>query len=256
LVNNTVPAIDRALNVLELLAQSRKGFTISEISRRLELPKSSVHLIMNTLEKRGYLKKNQQTGKYRFGMKFISLSRSSIEGLELRAEARPYLEALMRQTLLTVHMVILEHDEAVIIEKVEPPGLLQLATWVGRRMDVHCTGAGKALIAFISDDELDRRIKSRGLARHNKRTICSFRNLKAELIRVRECGYAFDDEEDEIGLRCIGAPVFGFNDEVLAAISIAGTTTQMSDDKVLKLAEQVKQAAASISAHLGNSKAI
>lgn len=250
----SVPALERALTVLECLAQSRTGFSLSELSRKLGLPKSSVHLLVTTLESRGYLQKNSQTGKYCFGLKLVSLSRTALESLELREEARPFLEALMKKTGLTVHMAVLERNEAVIIEKIEAPGLIKVATWIGRRMDVNCTGAGKALIAFLSDEEFETQIRGRGLAKHNDNTIVSINKLKRELMRIRELGYALDDEEDEIGLRCVGAPIFDSSSRVVAAISVAGTTSQIPIERVEAIAEVLKQTAATISSHLGYGK--
>jgi DNA-binding IclR family transcriptional regulator len=251
---DSVPSVERALTVLELLTQSRKGFSISEVSRKLSLPKSSVHLILTTLERRGYLQKHSHTGKYHFGLKLVSLSRTAIESLELREEARPFLETLMRKTGLTVHMAVLERNEAVIIEKIQPLSLIQLATWIGRRMDVNCTGAGKALIAYLPPDEFDLEIKSKGLAKHNHKTIVSLNKLRQELSRIREQGYAFDDEEDEIGLRCIGAPVFDNSEKVVASISVSGTTVQITMERVPALARTVKRIAASISSQIGYTK--
>jgi DNA-binding IclR family transcriptional regulator len=251
---DSVPSIERALTVLELLTQSRKGFSISEVSRRLSLPKSSVHLILTTLERRGYLQKNSHSGKYHFGLKLVSLSRTAIESLELREEAKPFLETLMRKTGLTVHMAILERNEAVIIEKIQPLSLIQLATWIGRRMDVNCTGAGKVLIAYMPPDEFDKQIKFKGLAKHNHKTIVSLSKLRQELARIREMGYALDDEEDEIGLRCIGAPVFDNSATVVAAISVSGTTSQISLEQVPILARTVTRTAAAISSQLCYSK--
>jgi DNA-binding IclR family transcriptional regulator len=247
----SVPAIDRALAVMELLAQSRGGFSISEISRRLMLPKSSAHLVIGTLARRGYLQKNALSGKYCFGLKLVSLSRTALENLDLREEARPSLQALMRKTGLTVHMAVLERNEAVIIEKIECPGLLRLATWIGRRLDVNCTGVGKALIAFLSDDEFNQQFKTKALARHNENTIVATSKLKRELERVRTIGYALDDEEDEIGFRCIGAPIFNYTKKVVASISVAGTTAQIPDEELLQLAAIVKHSAAGISSQLG-----
>jgi DNA-binding IclR family transcriptional regulator len=251
---DSVPSVERALTVLELLTQSKKGLSISEVSRNLALPKSSTHLILTTLERRGYLQRNSQTGKYHFGLKLVSLSRTAIESLELREEAKPFLETLMRKTGLTVHMAILERNEAVIIEKIQPLSLIQLATWIGRRMDVNCTGAGKALIAYLPPNEFDREIKSKCLAKHNHKTIVSLTKLRQELARIRELGYAFDDEEDEIGLRCIGAPVFDTSAGVVAAISVSGTTVQITMERVPALARTVTRTAAAISSQLGYTK--
>jgi DNA-binding IclR family transcriptional regulator len=132
-----VPSVSRALAILELLAQSKRGLTLSDISRKLALPKSSVHVLVRTLELIGYLKNNRISKKYHFGLKLISLSNTALENLDLREQARPFLQDLMLKTGLTVHMAILEGAEAVIIEKVEALGMLRLATWVGRRLDAN-----------------------------------------------------------------------------------------------------------------------
>jgi DNA-binding IclR family transcriptional regulator len=247
----SVPAIERALSVLQCLGHSRRGFSISEISRRLKIPKSSAHLILTTLERRGFLQKNTQTGKFHFGLQLVSLSRNALENLDLREEARPFLCDLMQESGLTVHMAVLERDEAVIIEKVEAPGLVRLASWIGRRLDVNCTGVGKVLIAFLPNDELDYLLRTKAFARHNSRTIISRSALRRELMLVKQAGYALDDEEDEPGVCCIGAPVFDENGNAVVAISVAGTTSQIGADRVPILARQVKRAARGISLRLG-----
>lgn len=247
----SVPALERALAVLELLAGSRAGLTLPEISRRLRLPKSSVHCLLVTLERRGYLHRNERTMRYLFGAKLFSLANMALSGLELREIAAPFLRALSEETRLTVHLAILERSEAVLIDKVEPPGQYRLATWLGKRMDVHCTGVGKALIAYLPDEELSRLVRDRGLPRHNENSIVSLRKLKEELARVRRMGFSTDDEEDEIGLRCIGAPIFDQTGKVVAALSLSGTVSQVREDNSAALAEAAKQAASSISRALG-----
>lgn len=157
----------------------------------------------------------------------------------------------MRRTALTVHMAVLERNEAVIVEKIECPGFLRLATWVGRRLDVNCSAVGKALIAFLSDEDFDQQFKGKVFARNNENTIVSTSKLKRELEHVRTVGYSFEDEEGEIGFRCIGAPIFNFTDHVVAAISVSGTTAQIPTEQVPELARIVKDKAAQISSHLG-----
>jgi DNA-binding IclR family transcriptional regulator len=249
--NYSVPSVERALRIFELLSRSQRGLSLSEISRTLALPKSSASLVVTTLEKNGYLQKNKQTGRYCFGLKLISLSRGALENLDLRQVARPFLQKLAQETRLTVHLAILERGEAVLIDKLEAPGLVKLATWVGRRMDVNCTGVGKALIAFLPRDLFDQQIRGKVLAKHNDQTIVSVRGLERELARVRERGYSFDDEEDEIGLRCIGAPIIDYNKAVIAALSVAGTVSQLPLELVPDIAAKVKQTAADISSHFG-----
>ena len=156
----------------------------------------------------------------------------------------------MARTRLTVHLAMMEQGEAVLIEKVEPPNVYKLATWLGKRMDVHCTALGKALIAHLPEEEVEVLVRDRGLPRHNDNTICSLRRLKDELARIRKTGYGIDDEEDEVGARCIGAPVFDAEGRVIAAVSVSGTTAQITSDNLAAVAEQVKECAATITAVL------
>ncbi|MDW8256437.1 MAG: IclR family transcriptional regulator, partial [Acidobacteriota bacterium] len=222
----SVPAVERALTLLEVLAESKRGYTLSELARLLRLPRSSTHCLLLTLERRGYLHRNEQTGRYMFGLKLLGLANKALSRIELRERAAPYLQALMQQTGLTVHLAILDRGEAVLVEKVEPPGLLRLATWIGKRMDIHCTGVGKALLAYLPEEEIERLIRERGLPRHNENTIASPKRLREELARIRAQGYSLDDEEDEVGLRCLGAPIFDHTGRVVASISVAGTIAQ------------------------------
>lgn len=245
-----VPALDRALSVLECLAQSRKGYSVSELSRRLTLPKSSVHLILRTLERRGYLQKQSAGGRYRFGMKLMALSRTALEGVELRDEARPALAALVHRTGLTVHMGVLERSEIVIIERLESASPVRVVSWVGRRLNVNSTAVGKALIAFLPDAEFDAQILPSHLVRPNDRTIATMGALKRELEQVRRLGYALCDEEDEIGVRCVGAPILNGHGHAIAAISVAGTTVQIPTERITELGVTVKATAAEISARI------
>ncbi len=133
----SVPSAVRTLAVLESLAQCSGGLSLAEISRKLALPKTSAYLILKTLERHGYVHKNSQDGKYRFGLKLAGLSRMALDHLDLREQARPFLQALWGKTGLTVHLAVLEQGEAVIIERVEASGPIRMANWVGRRLDVN-----------------------------------------------------------------------------------------------------------------------
>jgi DNA-binding IclR family transcriptional regulator len=247
-----VPSTVRAMNVLEFLAQSRRGASLSEISRNLALPKSSTYLLLKTLEREGYLRKNVQSGNYNFGPRLVTLSRNVLEHLDLREVARPILTKLMRQTGIIVHLAVLEGNEAVLIDRVEPPGSSAGADWVGRRLDVNCTGVGKALAAFLPDGQFEEVITAKRFARHNDNTIVTRGGLKRELAKVREQGYALDDEEDEIGVRCVGVPILESGQRVIAAISFAGSTEQVPLDRVRTLACALKEAASEVSLRLNS----
>jgi DNA-binding IclR family transcriptional regulator len=246
----TVPAIERAIRILEALARSQRGLTLSEISRRFGIPKSSTHHILGTLEAFGYLRKHELTGRCRLGLRFISLSRHAIEGLGIREESRPALLKLCRSAGLAVHLAVLDGDEAVIIEKIEALGAARVASWIGRRLALNCTSLGKSLIAHLPPQEIENRFRRRGAVRHNERTIAAVHRLCEELALVRRRGYAIDDEEDEIGVRCVGAPVIGRNGETVAAVSVAGSTEEIPRWRFEKLGRAVQRAAEEISLRL------
>jgi len=242
-----VPSTMRAMRVLEFLAHSKRGASVSNISRSLALPKSSTFMLLKTLEQEGYLQRSAWSGKFYFGVRLVRLCRSALANLDLREVARPWLTNLMRQTGITVHLAVLEGSEAVIIDRISPPGSTAGADWVSRRLDVNCTGVGKALAAYLPEEQFERLITSQRFARHNDNTIVTVPGLKKELYKVREQGYALDDEEDEIGVRCVGVPILDSNQQAFAAISLAGTTQLIPLERVASLANSLKQTASEIS---------
>ena len=123
--------------------------------------------------------------------------------------------------------------------KLDPPGTYRLATWVGKRMEMHCTGMGKAMAAYLQPDELDRLVNAYGLPRHNDNTISSTKRLQEDFRAIQERGYSIDDEEDELGFRCVGAPIFDCERRVVGAVSVAGTTDQLNGFRLLRTGEQV-----------------
>jgi len=246
-----VPAVDRAFATLELLVESKGGLSMSAVAHRLKAPKSSVHLIMRTLESRGYLWKDQTSRKYFIGLRLIDLARAGSRGFELRERSMHLLLNLSRKLRLTVDMGVLEVSQAVLIEVIHSPGVVKLDTWVGHRMDLNCTALGKALLAFVSEEELGRILHGKHLVRHNQNTICSIRKLRDELSKVRAAGYAVNNEEAEIGIRSIGAPILDHSGQVVAAISVDGTTAELPEDSIDNIAESVRDTAAKISRSLG-----
>lgn len=242
----SVPAIEKAMVILEELATSRSGLSLSELTRKLALPKSSTFGLLLTLERLGYLDRNENTGRYLFGMKIFSLANMAMNGLNLRKIAFPFMRELMRKTNLTVHMSIQEQNEVVIIEKVESPFTPKVETWVGKRMGIHCTAAGKALISDWLEDDINRLI-NHGLPRYNENTIVSPKKLREELIAVKQNGYSLDVEEETIGSRCIGAPIQNEVGRIVAAVSIAGYKQQIHNETISSLISNVKATATGIS---------
>jgi DNA-binding IclR family transcriptional regulator len=247
----SVPAAERTLSILELLSTTKGGLTLPELSRRLGLPKSSTHRLLVTLERRAYLHRNRLTHRYMFGPKLFSVANWALSGLDLREQALPFLKSLVRRSGLTVHMAINEDNEAVLIEKVSPPGSLGIASRVGKRMDLHWCAVGKCLMAYLPEEEFLRLMRERKLTRNNENTIRSVRQMKLQCEEIRRVGYSFEDEEGEIGYRCVGAPVFDHSGNCVAAISVAGTTDQIGPENLASLNQLVRQTALDISKTLG-----
>ena len=247
----SVPALQRGLAILERIARSRRGLTFAQLTRYFDFPKSSVHTLVITLEREGYLQREESTGRYVTGLKLVHIAGMTLDSVVLRERATPQLRALVADTGMTAHLAVLDRDEVTIVAKVDRPGIHRIATWVGKRMDAHCTSLGKCLIAHVPEEDVDRLIADRGLLRHNEYTIVSPSRLKQELARVRSLGYALDDQEEELGGRCIGAPVCNREGRVVAAVSVAGNTERITAETIDTIATRVRQTALAISHVLG-----
>ena len=243
-------AVERALNILEAASQRREGLTNSEISRRLGIPKSSASYILRTLERRGYLRRDPESNRYRLGLKLLSLGGETQAGLDIAEVALPHMRALVERLGMTCHLAVVDQNEAVYIEKVEAPGFFKVNTWVGRRMFLHSTSVGKALLAWMPKADREALLHNCDFKRRTPKTITSLSRLLTELERVHEQGYAIDDEENSLGARCFGAPVFDALGNVVAAMGVSGTLTQMDAAKMPRVAEALKETARRVSRQL------
>src|SRR6202158_193118 len=244
-------AVERALAILEAVAHEPEGLSNADISRKLKIPKSSASYILRTLEKQNYLNRDPLSGKYRVGLKILSLSRGALSGIDVREVALPIMRHLMEKTHLTCHLAILDGPEAVYIEKVEPQGFIRMDTWVGRRMRVHATSVGKALVAHIPQERLEKNLAERAMEKRTPKTITTLPRLLKDLERVRAQGYAVDDEENNMGARCLGAPVFNQSGTIEASLGLSGTTNQRNVQTRPRILESLKGAARHVSMQLG-----
>lgn len=248
-------AVERALNILEAAAHRRDGLTNSEISRKLCIPKSSASYILRTLERRGYLRRDRESGRYRLGLKILSLGGAAQANLDIADVALPFMRALEEKIHMTVHLAVLDQGEAVYIEKVEAPGFFKVNTWVGRRMFLHSTSVGKCVLAWLPKHEVEALVRQQGLKKRTPKTIITMSKLLADLEQVKLEGYAVDDEENSLGARCLGAPVFDVTGNVVAALGASGTLSQVDEASMPRLTEAVKEAARRISRQLQRSGA-
>jgi len=252
---NPATAVERALNILEAAADRREGLTNSEISHKLAIPKSSASYILRALERRGYLRRDATTGRYRLGLKILSLGGDARANLDLAEVALPFMQALQERIHLTVHLAVLDQGEAVYIEKVEAPGFFKVNTWVGRRMYLHSTSVGKCLLAWLPKAEVETLLRQQGMKKRTPKTISSMPKLLTDLEQVRQQGHAIDDEENSLGARCLGAPIVDALGNVTAALGVSGTLTQMDEANLPRIMDALKETARRVSRQLSRSGA-
>ncbi len=246
-----IQAIERAVAILNAFTPDEPEMGVSDLAQRLSLHKSTVHRFVVNLEAAGLLERNRTTSRYRLGLRIFELGSQVLAQMNLWEEAPPFLEGLVRDTGETGHLAIFDGGEAIYIEKVEARRALRIPSAIGRGYPAHATSLGKALLAHQSPHVIEAVIAERGLARCASRTICDREQLLDELERVRQVGYAIDDEEYEEGLRCIGAPIVGHTGTVVAAIGIGGPVTRVTPDRVRELGQVVMEAAAGLSHRMG-----
>jgi IclR family KDG regulon transcriptional repressor len=246
-----VTSVERALSILELLASRNHGLSTSEISRVARVPKSSTSYLLRTLVGRGYVRRDPETGQHTLGIRVLSLGGQAMQGMALRELAMPILRQLVETTRLGAHLAILDHGEAVYIERIESPGFIKMDIWNGRRVAPQATAVGKALICHLSREEVQEIAGLHPLKPVSPRTIVTLPHLFEELAAICRRGYAIDDEEHAVGVRCVAAPVFSASGEVAAAIGVTGTVSQLNDDYLPSLGKIVQTTALKLSAQLG-----
>jgi DNA-binding IclR family transcriptional regulator len=247
-----IQVLDRTFAILDVLMELGKEATIGDLTSKLKLSKSTVHRILMNLESNRYVERVGADGGYRLGPRLFELGTKALATLDLREEVQPCLVRLVGRTGETSHFGVLRDGEVTSLFNVQTKRSLGTASTVGRRIPVYCTSLGKAILAFQPEDEVEATLKGCKFRAYTEHTIIRLNSLMAELDRVRKRGYAIDDEEFEIGLRCIGAPVKDHTGEVIGAVSIAGPTIRVTKKGVPDLARFVVQAADELSTRLGN----
>ncbi len=246
-----IPALEKAILILEFIATSEKEHSATTIHKELNLPKSTVFTTLHVLETHEFVRKNKQ-GIYEIGMKLYQLGMAYHSKMDLVQVARPHLETLMQNTGFTVHLGILEDGEILFIDKVEPNSFIKFSTFLGMRQAFHITALGKAMAAFLDEQELDEMILKKGLGKSTPKTLTDPIQLKKSLDSVRKQGYAVEDEEGEIGVRCVGAPIFSKDGkQVIAAISVTAIVSDLDGESLANVGKVVSETGLIISKELG-----
>jgi DNA-binding IclR family transcriptional regulator len=246
-------SVANSLRLIRAFSEDHYEIGISDLAKRLGLAKSTVHRLASTLLDQGMLEQNAGDGKYRLGLALFELGTLVRRKMDFTMEARPFLRTLMEKTGETVHLAILDHDSVLYVISLESKQALRMGSKVGTRVPVHATAVGKALLAFQPEEEIAR-IIARGLAASAPNTIVDGKVLQHELALVRARSYAEDDEESEVGLRSVAAPIRNDSGAVIAAISIAGPAHRMTKKTLLGWVRELVEAADAVSARLGWSK--
>lgn len=247
-----IRSVDRALSLLGTFLLHDGDLSASEISKAAGLDPSTVFRMLLTLERHGFLEQVRPSGRYRLGATCLELGSRFLKNNDIRARSIDILEHLRNEFGETVHLTILQGNEVVYLEKLaglHPIGLM--SSRVGDRNPAHCTGVGKALLAYVSDEELLARYSSRKLPRFTEHTITDLGVLRAELARVRTEGFAVDQEEHEPGVKCVAVPTFNHKG-IVAAMSVSGPVERM-DQHIAHdgLIQALRQAGGEVSARLG-----
>lgn len=248
--DNAIQSVYRALDILEVLATQKDGIGITALAQKSGLSKSTVHRIAATLAERGYVE-HSPSGNYRLGLKYIEIASFYINSLELQTEARPYLWELTSQLGLTAHLGVLDAHEVVYVEKLDVFPHVRLYSQIGYRVPAYCSSLGKCLLSGLSSDELDVAMANCVYEKFTDRTITNLRDLKKHLRQVRSQGWAMDDEEKDTGNRCVGAPIFDYRGDVVAAVSASGPIANLNNDRLPAVIEKVRSSAMQISKRLG-----
>ncbi|MFM9279779.1 IclR family transcriptional regulator [Paenibacillus jiagnxiensis] len=242
----SVKSAERVLRVFELLALHKEGLTIKEVSELLSFPQSSTSTLVKTLFEEGYLSQDALK-KYKLGPKLIQIGTVAMESLDISSQGQPFLKKLMEEVQETVFMALLSDDELVYVAKIDNNRSIRTTAQPGYRKPLYCTGLGKAFLAFLPGEKRSEILDKTPLISITDKTITDRQKLEKELERFIDAGYSIDDEENEEGLFCLAAPVFGADGTIQAAISVAGPKERMLTrkdfitDKLLRTSKQISE---------------
>ena len=246
--------MERALDLLATLSTSETELTLTELASQLRLTPSTVYRLLITLEGRGYIERDRQTGGYSLGVACLDLGNVFLSQLDLRERVMPVMEALRQEYKETVHLGILDvpRMEVIYLEKlVGLMPIVMMGSRVGGRVPAHCTALGKCILAYLPEGVVRDFCSQEGLRSHTPNTITDPNELLQELTEIRQRGFAIDRAEHELGVRCVAAPVWDHQKDAVAAISVSGPADRMNEERCLELGSWVRDAVLDVSRRMG-----
>ncbi|QPM91414.1 IclR family transcriptional regulator [Pseudooceanicola algae] len=249
--NQNVQSVDRALTLLELIAAEPEGLRLSDVARRAALAPSTTHRLLTTLEQRGFLQSDAASGHWHVGRSAHRVGAAYMLSRNLVAPALPFLRRLRDATRETANLGVIEDGEVVTLSQVESREIMRAISPPGGRVPVLCSGMGKAILATRPDDEVDHMIRRHGFRAATAHSLTRPEAVQTEIGRIRAQGWALDDEEFVIGLRCVAVVVWGPEGEPACAISVSGLAARMTPEKVASCAGTLRRIAAELSLAMG-----
>jgi IclR family acetate operon transcriptional repressor len=244
----------RAMTLLERLSLTASGMTLTDLSQQLGMPSATTHRLLNTFEEMGYVEHDSTLGLWFIGFKTFSVGNAFLNRRDFIATARPYMRRLVDQCGETVNLAVIDDGEVVYVGQVQSPEMMRMIVKLGSRSPIHASGVGKTLLASMTEKGVSTILQRKGLARFTERTIDNPANLRVELSHIRKLGYALDDEEHSVGLRCVAATIFDENGVALAGLSLSGPKARITDSRLTDLGAATRQMADEVTAALGGQK--
>lgn len=243
-------SIDRVVALLDMLSESESPLSLAEICTRMGLHKSTAHRSLIVLERTSMIERTAE-GRFRLGLKLYELGNRAVEQIDLRERVQPFFRRLAMEVGETVHLSVLQKTRVVYLDKVEPNRRVCMTSKSGTSNPVYCTSMGKAMLAFLPDELREETINKIRYTRFTPKTLCTREALLKSLERVKKRGFAIDDEEIELGVRCVGAPIFDKNRYPIAAVSVSGPASRITVQSVPGIAERLVRCCNEISRSLG-----
>ncbi len=235
----TIGSVIKAIEVIEYIAYSEKELGVTEISNGLGYGVSATYHILNTLRECNIIEQDDKTKKFKLGLKLWQIGMLAYDQNRISVSLKPYLKKLKDLTGETANLTIMDNYQIVYIAQEESDSLVKMFTKTGAVAPLHCTAAGKILLAYKPEETQKIIMDKIELTKHTNNTIVSKEELIEEMAKIRKAGYGFDREEREIGVSCIGAPVFDLNNEAIACITISGPTTRFTEENKKKWIDDI-----------------
>lgn len=248
-----VQTLERALDILEVLSRADESLGVTEIGNRIGLHKSTVHRMLQTLCYRGYVEKEKERERYRLGIKIVELGITFFNDSEIRKVAAGFLVLLAKSFDEVVHLVLPDDGEVVYIDRRESSQVISMHSKVGRRAPMHCTAVGKAILSTLPEEEVRHILKVKGMLGFTPKTIVDPDVLIEQLKDIRKSGIALEAEENEVGILCLGTPIFDYSGRAIGAISVSGPANRIKEKGIERIGEEIKKAGQEMSAKLGYS---